>query len=180
MEASLLRQIRVLQILVAFLLVITAVLCVNLRFPFLPARFNTIDAGQLRIRESDGTLKAALSNSAGFSRIGDSRSQQQVRFSGLMFYNQEGEEEGGLVYSGKAMPGGQDAGKIGTRRLFLGNRRGVENGQPYDEAGLFIKNRWGRDAIKLYVDYDNKPHLDVFDPLGKVKTYELKLEKQGG
>jgi hypothetical protein len=167
-----------------------------------------------------------------------------------MFYNQEGDEEGGLVYSGKAIPGGQDAdvtltfdqyrqdqniylhheehkdarmrsiddgltiisrpdwsqvkeeytlyaamdklsgeerdalrlkslqeGKISTRRLFVGDRRGVKDNTPYDDAGIFIKNRWGRDSIKLYVDYDNKPHLEVYDQLGKSVVYELKLQK---
>jgi hypothetical protein len=59
----------------------------------------------------------------------------------------------------------------------VGDRRGVKGNVAYDDAGLFIKNRWGRDAIKLYVDYDNKPHLEVYDPLGKSVVYELKLQK---
>ena len=68
-------------------------------------------------------------------------------------------------------------GKISTRRLFVGDRRGVKDNTPYDDAGIFIKNRWGRDSIKLYVDYDNKPHLEVYDQLGKSVVYELKLQK---
>jgi hypothetical protein len=184
--------------------------------------------------------------------MGGQRAEQRggVPFSGLMFYNQEGEEEGGLVYRGKAIPGGQDAdvtltfdqyrhdqnvylhheehkdatghsiddgltiisrpdhtrvkeeyalyaaieklsgeprdalqlkslqqGKISTRRLFVGGRRGVKDDAPYDDAGMFIKNRWGRDAIKLYVDYESKPHLEIYDQLGKSIVYELKLPK---
>jgi hypothetical protein len=250
LDKSLIRQIRILQVAVCGLLLVTGALCVNLLFPFLPAHFRTLDAGQIRIREADGTLKAMLSNSAGFSGVGESRKQQPVEFSGLMFYNQEGEEEGGLVYRGKAIPGGQDAdvsltfdqyrqdqdvylhheeykagdalniddgltvlsrpdhtrvkeeyaiygvmdgmkpadrdalrlkslqeGKIGTRRLFVGDKRGSQSGVPYDDAGIFIKNRWGQDAIRLYVDYDNRPHFEVFDAYGKSKVYELKLEK---
>jgi len=249
MESVLLRQLRVLEGLVIVLLVVTAVLVVNLWFPFIPQRVKVLDAQQINIREKDGTLKAVLSNSEGFSKIGESR-RQGVPFSGLMFYNQEGDEEGGLVYSGKAIPGGQDAdvtltfdqyrqdqniylhheehkdarmrsiddgltiisrpdqsqvkkeytlyaamdklsgeerdalrlkslqeGKISTRRLFVGDRRGVKDNTPYDDAGIFIKNRWGRDSIKLYVDYDNKPHLEVYDQLGKSVVYELKLQK---
>ncbi|RYF81922.1 MAG: hypothetical protein EOO03_16310, partial [Chitinophagaceae bacterium] len=34
-------------------------------------------------------------------------------------------------------------GKITTRRLFIGNKRGVKNGMPYDETGLDIRNRLG-------------------------------------
>jgi hypothetical protein len=249
MESVLLRQLRVLEGLVIVLLVVTAALVVNLWFPFIPQRVKVLDAQQINIREKDGTLKAVLSNSEGFSKIGESR-RQGVPFSGLMFYNQEGDEEGGLVYSGKAIPGGQDAdvtltfdqyrqdqniylhheehkdarmrsiddgltiisrpdwsqvkeeytlyaamdklsgeerdalrlkslqeGKISNRRLFVGDRRGVKDNTPYDDAGIFIKNRWGRDSIKLYVDYDNKPHLEVYDQLGKSVVYELKLQK---
>jgi hypothetical protein len=232
--------------------VVTAALCINLWHPFIHQRVGVLDAQQINIRESDGTLKAVLSNSAGFTSMGGERAKQPggVPFSGLMFYNQEGDEEGGLIYRGKAIPGGQDAdvtltmdqyrqdqniylhheehkdakgrsiddgltinsrpdhaqikdeyatyeamdklsgdarealklkslqeGKISTRRLFVGDRRGVKSNVAYDDAGLFIKNRWGRDAIKLYVDYDNKPHLEIYDPLGNTVVYELKLQK---
>jgi hypothetical protein len=251
METPLLRQVRILQVSVALLLVITVALCINFWFPFIPQRVNVLDARQINIREDDGTLKAVLSNSAGFTRMGGDRAKQGgVKFSGLMFYNQNGDEEGGLVYSGKAIPGGQDAevtltfdqyrqdqniylhheehkdarsrsiddgltiisrpdhtqveeeyaiyaameklsgeprdalqlkslqdGKISTRRLFIGDRRGVKDDEPYDDTGVFIKNRWGRDAIKLYVDYNNKPHLEVYDQLGKSIIYELNLSK---
>jgi hypothetical protein len=252
LESTLLRQLRFLQASVAVLFVVTVALCINLRYPFIAQRMKVVDAEKINIREKDGTLKVVLSNSAGFTAMGGERAKQPggVQFSGLLFYNQEGDEEGGLVYSGKAIPGGQDAdvtltfdqyrhdqnvylhhgehkdaqarsiddgltvisrpdwkgvkeefaiyaqmeklsgeqrdalqlkslqeGKISTRRLFVGDRRGVKNGAGYDDAGVFIKNRWGRDAIKLYVDYDNKPHLEVYDQLGKSIVYDLKLPK---
>jgi hypothetical protein len=252
LNSILLRQVRFLQLAVAVLLVVTGALCINLRYPFIVQRVTVLEAQKINIREKDGTLKAVLSNSAGFTAMGGQRAQQPggVPFSGLLFYNQEGEEEGGLVYRGKAIPGGQDAdvsltfdqyrqdqnvylhheehkdglaqsiddgltiisrpdhtqtkeeyalyaameklppeqrdtlqlkslqgGKISTRRLFVGDRRGVKDASPYDDVGVFIKNRWGRDAIKLYVDYDNKPHLEVYDQLGKSIVYELKLPK---
>lgn len=59
----------------------------------------------------------------------------------------------------------------------MGNKRGLENGVPYDDAGIFIGNRWGQDAIKLYVDYNNRPHFEIFDPYGRSKVYDLKLGK---
>jgi hypothetical protein len=165
-----------------------------------------------------------------------------------MFYNEEGQETGGLVYLGKTIPGGQDAdvsltfdqynqdqvvylhheehkdaqglkiddgltiverpdwkgvkeeyklygemeklkaeerealklkslqaGKISTRRAFFGVRRGTKDLEPYNEAGLFLKNKWGRDAIKLYVDDKNTPHFEIYDPLGNSVIYELKI-----
>jgi len=209
--------------------------------------FKVIDAERINIREKSGILEAALSNSAGFNE-GDRAKQGGARLSGLMFYNEEGQETGGLVYFGKAIPGGQDsdvsltmdqfrqdqnvylhheefkdahglriedglsintrpdwtnakeeyatyaemeklppeqrdelqlkslqAGKIASRRLFFGVLRGVKDSEPYDDAGVFIKNKWGRNAIKLYVDSNNKPHFEIYDPLGKSVVYELKV-----
>jgi hypothetical protein len=246
----LLRQIRTLKIAVGLLSIAVGLLLINSVHPLIHTqRIGVLDAERINIRESDGTLKAVLSNSAGFNE-GDRAKSGGPRFSGLMFYNEEGQEEGGLIYQGKAIPGGQDSdvtltmdqyrqdqnvylnhtehrdasgdnisdglqinsrpdwtkirdeyatykqldkmndeqrdaaklnalrqGGISTQRLFYGVRRGVKNHQPFDDAGLFIKNRLGRDAIKLYVDFDNKPHLEVYDELGQSKVYELKLSK---
>jgi hypothetical protein len=248
METKLLRQIHVLQICVLVLFLLTTFLCINSFHPLLrQQRFKIIDAERINIREKNGTLKAALSNSAGFNE-GDRAKQGGARFSGLMFYNEEGQETGGLVYYGKAIPGGQDsdvtltfdqfrqdqnvylhheefkdthglriadglainarpdwtnikeeyatyaelqkltpeqrdelqlkslqAGKISSRRLFFGVQRGIKDSEPYDDAGVFIKNKWGRNAINLYIDNNNKPHFQIYDPLGKVIVYELKL-----
>ena len=242
------RQIRVLQGVICGLVVVTGLLCVNLVHPFLPAqRVKVLRADRVEIREEDGTLKAALSNSA---RWEGERANGAVRFSGLLFYNEEGQETGGLIYQGKAIPGGQDSdvsltmdqyrqdqnvylnhtehvdgqgralsdgltilsrpdwtklkeefatgkalatlprgqqdaarlaafesGKLSTRRLFYGVKRGVKENVPFDDAGLFIKNRLGHDAIRLYVDYDNRPHFEVYDRLGRSVMYELKLPK---
>jgi hypothetical protein len=221
MEEGLRRQLRVLQVATALLSICVVLLTLNTFHPFSRLhRFGVIEAEQVNIREKDGTLKAVLSGSAGFNE-GDRAKDAPPRFSGLMFYNEEGAEEGGLVYlnhtehkdaKGLSISDGlqinsrpdwtqvkqeyalyrqidslpesqqKDAqlealrrGEIGTKRLFYGVKRGTANGQSFDDAGLFIKNRLGRDAIKLYVDVDNKPHFEVLDELGKTKVYELKL-----
>jgi hypothetical protein len=253
METKLLRQIRLLQACVVVLFVSTALLCINIFHPLLQKqRFRLIEAERINIRENSGVLRAALSNSAGFNEF-QRAGRGGVTFSGLMFYNEEGQEEGGLVYSGKASPGGQDAdvtltmdqyqqdqnvylhheehkdqrsvriedglsinarpdwtgvkeeykiynemgnlsseqqdelrlkslqaGKISSNRLFFGVKRGVKDNVPYDDTGIFIKNKWGRTAIKLYIDNDNKPHFEVYDPLGKSIAYELKLPHRRG
>ncbi len=246
---NVMRQIRILQVAVAILSATTVLLAVNCFRPLLPRqRFLVIDAERINIRERNGILKAALSNAAGFTEGQRAQGDEGARISGLMFYNEEGQEAGGLVYLGKAIPGGQDAeaaltfdqfrqdqnvylhheehrdgkgtriedglsvnsrpdwtdvkeeyrtyeamrglaptqqdeaglqalqaGKISTGRLFLGVKRGLDGGQPYDDGGLFIKNRWGRTVIKLYVDYDNKPRFEIYDRLGKSVVYELKV-----
>jgi hypothetical protein len=83
METKLLRQIRVLQSCVLALFVSTAFLCTNSVYPLLPEqRFKLIDAERINIREKSGTLKAALSNSAGFNE-GQRAEQAGARLSGL-------------------------------------------------------------------------------------------------
>jgi hypothetical protein len=253
MEERLLRQIRVLRFFVLLLFLVTILLTVNLFHPLVSRqRVKLLEAERINIREANGILKAALSNSAGFNE-GQRAEQSAVKFAGLMFYNQEGQEEGGLVYSGKEIPGGQDGdvtltmdqfrqdqdvylhheehkdaqsrriedgltissrpdwtnineeysiygqmdslsaeqrdelrlkslqeGKISINsRLFFGVRRGVKDNVSYDDTGVFIKNRWGQTAIKLYVDYDNKPHFEVYDRLGRTVVYELKIPDAG-
>ena len=206
-----------------------------------------ITVKKIRIVEPDGTLRAVLSSSPGFN-AGQRAQQGGVRFAGLMFYNEEGRETGGLTYQGKATAEGQDAdctlsfdqyrqdqnvhlhheevkdakslriedglsinqrpdwttvkdeyglynqiqklppaeadelrlksaqaGKVSAGRLFFGVVRGTNEGKPYNNAGIFIKNKWGRNAIKIFVDDDNKPHFQVFDPLGKSVIYELNI-----
>ena len=209
--------------------------------------FDEITVNKINIVEPNGTLRAVLSSSTGFN-TGQRAQNGPVRIAGLMFYNEEGEETGGLVFRGRAIAGGQDAdctltfdqyrqdqnvylhheeiknaqsvkiedgltinqrpdwtavnheydiyrqmqkltaaqrdelqlksahaGKIFARRLFFGVQRGVQDGKSYNDAGLFIKNKWGRNAIKIYVDDDNKPHFQVFDPLGNSVIYELNI-----
>ena len=155
LDKSLVHQVRFLQVLVCVLFVATSVLIANLICPFLPARFRTLDAEQVRIREADGTLKAVLSNSAGFSGIGESRKQQHVEFSGLMFYNQEGEEEGELVYRGRAIPGGQDADVSLTfdqyrqdQNVYLHHEEHKEGNAVHIDDGLSILSRPDHTNVK--------------------------------
>jgi len=67
-------------------------------------------------------------------------------------------------------------GKVAKKRLFIGNRRGTKEGQSYDETGLFIRNKYGRDAIRMFVDDNNVPHLEFYDRFGKKVIYEWKPE----
>jgi hypothetical protein len=70
-----------------------------------PARFEEIDAERINIVEKDGTLKLALFNSARLTRGTDQR-EAQGRIAGMLFYNEDGYECGGLVYMGKKTPTG--------------------------------------------------------------------------
>ena len=57
------------------------------------------------------------------------------------------------------------AGKISSSRLFFGVRRGSEKGVGYDDSGVFNKNKWGCNAIKLYVDSTTSPTSRSTTPL---------------
>jgi hypothetical protein len=65
---------------------------------------------------------------------------------------------------------------VSARRLFIGTKRGLKEGKPYSETGLFIKDRGGNNRIRIFVDYDNKPHFEVLGKDGKSKVYDLDLK----
>lgn len=210
-------------------------------------RFEEIDAERINIIEKDGTLKLALFNSERLTR-GIAKRQGEGTIAGLLFYNQEGHEAGGLVFDGKKINGGQTAsesltfdgyrqdqavalqyneykdsskfevdaglsilyrpdrsitkeeydfydyiskfkgsqyqkdsitnkmaneGRISTRRLFVGTKHGIRDGQPYDESGLYVRNKMGKVVLKIYVDKNNQPKIEFLDSLGKKVLREL-------
>lgn len=224
-------------------------------------KFKEIDVERINIVEKDGTLKLAIFNSSRITKgTGDAKRQGEGTISGMLFYNQEGYECGGLVFDGKKIKGGQTTGvsltmdgyrqdqtialqhnenkdskgsfyedglrimarpdradvkdeyafyrikypkmfgikkpssytkaqidsmffslarqnKVATRRVFLGSTRGNKNGQWFDKSGLFIKNKYGKDMIRIYVDKNNQPKFEVLDTLGKVVTQHLIPQK---
>lgn len=249
MEAQLKKQIRMLKISLMVMGLFNGILFLTVcRGSQQQTRFEEIDVERINIVEKDGTLKLALFNSDRLTR-GKSERQGQGRIAGMLFYNEDGYESGGLVYMGKKTPDGQDAGsglmfdqyrqdqtialqhnetvdsqgahyddgltinsrpdwtvvkdeydfykmmkefkgteeekeslydkqvdehKVSRKRLFLGIRKGTKEGQYYDETGVFIRNRYGRNAIRIFVDKDNIPHLEFYDTLGKNIIYEWK------
>src|SRR6202050_1776448 len=168
METKLLRQIRLLQICVVVLFASTALLCINIFHPLLQKQmFRLIEAERINIREKGGVLKAALSNSAGFNEF-QRAERGGVTFSGLMFYNEEGQEEGGLVYSGKAAPGGQDADVTLTmdqyrqdQNVYLHHEEHKDVQSVRIEDGLSINSRpdWtdNKEEYKIYDEMDSSP-----------------------
>ena len=63
--------------------------------------------------------------------------------------------------------------KIKNNRLYLGSKRGNKGKGWFDETGLYIKNKYGKDMIRIYVDVDNVPRFEVLDSLGKAIKYNL-------
>ena len=220
-------------------------------------KFEEIDVERINIVEADGTLKLALFNSARLTRglDGDKRAGTGT-ISGMLFYNEEGHEAGGLVFNGKKIKGGQQSAigltmdgyrqdqtmsiqhnekkdslssyyndairimsrpdrsvvkeeygfyklkypdrfgdkdtprlskevldsmemklaneyKVAKQRIYLGHSRGNDKDGWYDNSGLYIKNKYGKSMIKIYVDKDNNPKFEVLDTLGRKVKYNL-------
>ena len=229
----------------------------SFRSPNRLEKFEEIDVERINIVEADGTLKLAIFNSARLTRglDGDKR-QGTGTISGMLFYNEEGYEAGGLVFNGKKIEGGQNAGigltmdgyrqdqtmsmqhnerkdsltsyysdfvqissrpdradvkeeydfyklkypdrfgdkdtprlpesvldsielelskqyKVAQHRIFLGTSRGDRGDGWFDNSGLYIKNKYGKDMIKIYVDKDNIPRIEILDTLGQKVKYSL-------
>lgn len=78
------------------------------------ATFDTIDVKRINIREDDGTLRLIVSNTSrapGIIMRGKERPHPSGnRGAGLIFYNNEGSENGGLIFSGQRGPDGKASG----------------------------------------------------------------------
>lgn len=77
------------------------------------ARFDTIDVGRINVREPNGTLRMTIASSArapGFIGGGTEYPRPDRRMAGLLFFNDEGTENGGLIFAGKDADGKASSG----------------------------------------------------------------------
>lgn len=78
------------------------------------AAFEEIDVKRINIREDDGTIRMIVSNtsrSPGIIMHGKERPHPSGnRGAGIIFYNDEGSENGGLTFSGRKGPDGKISG----------------------------------------------------------------------
>jgi hypothetical protein len=114
------RQLRLLKAYAALSIVMFSVLIfMAAKNPSKKGTFDEIDVHKINIVEGNGKVRLAISNGELFpggtvegvelkSRIG-------TRGAGLLFYNDDGNEDGGLVYGGKISDGKPDA--FGTLRF---------------------------------------------------------------
>lgn len=67
------------------------------------AKFNTIDVNRINLREPDGTLRMVISDRSSFPGwiIHGKEYPHKRPYAGMLFYNDEGTEQGGLVFNGK-------------------------------------------------------------------------------
>jgi hypothetical protein len=73
------------------------------------ADFDTITAQRIDVREPDGTLRMIISDAArapGIIIKGHEQPHPSRQSAGMIFYNDEGTENGGLIFSGKQLADG--------------------------------------------------------------------------
>lgn len=67
------------------------------------ATFASIDAQRINIREPDGTIRLTISNKASFpgAFVKNKEVKHPRDMAGFLFFNDEGTEQGGLIYNGR-------------------------------------------------------------------------------
>jgi hypothetical protein len=109
--------------------------------------FETIDVKRINVREDDGTLRMAIAGSdhIGGLIIGGKEFPHPDRTqAGMVFYNDEGSENGGLVFDGKKVDGkATNSGHLSFDRWHQDQTlyfQSVEDGARR-RAGLFVVDR---------------------------------------
>lgn len=76
------------------------------------ARFEVVEAQRIDVVEPDGTLRLALSSKARFPGliVHGKEYKHERDTTGLLFFNDEGTENGGLIFGGKKGPDGKVSG----------------------------------------------------------------------
>jgi len=91
-------------------------------------RFDEIDVHRINVREPDGTLRMVVSNHARLPGVivrGKENLPVDRPYAGMLFYNDEGTENGGLV--------------------FGGHRNA--NGEVVDSGGPLVRSLWGELSV---------------------------------
>lgn len=146
------------------------------------ATFDTIDAHRINIREDNGTIRLAISNTSHFpggTVAGvDLKYREGKRGAGLLFFNDAGDENGGLVYEGKLVDGKPEANStirfdhfrqeeaVGLNYEQRGNQK---------QSGLLV---WDQPDTPLTAGFAND--FNAIDSMknGPAKTEALKAFRQ--
>ena len=111
--------------------------------------FEEINVKRINVVEDDGTLRMVLSNQKlqHYGRIDGKDWEKRERPAGLLFFNDEGDECGGLIYQAKETPKGIVSGMSITmdrykddQVLQLSNQEFVQNGKIVSQRGIHIND----------------------------------------
>lgn len=151
--------------------------------------FTEIEAQQIRIVEPDGTLRMIISNSKELPGVlvhGKETEKVDRPQAGMLFYNDEGSENGGLIFSGRKNNGGQVVNSGGSLSFdrYEGNQEvqliGV-NDKENNFAGLMISEshpiqKTDPPRIWLGRNEDGSSEIALMDSLGRKRLIFKVLE----
>ena len=94
-------------------------------------QFGEIDVHRINVREPDGTLRLVIANHARLPGVivrGKENPRVDRPYAGMLFYNDEGTENGGLVFGGRRNANGEvvDAGVALSFDRYGGNSQFVQ------------------------------------------------------
>ena len=176
------RDVRLLK---AYALIVTGLLCVLAFAGFSQGnqknKFAEIDVERINIVEKDGKLKMVISNSdRQHPGVIDGRTLSRTRPAGMLFFNDKGDECGGLSFNGDQKDGKASAGALLAFDRFLQDQTvaiqyGENNGQY--SAGLRV---WDRPDSSLGEVVDKLQAIQKM-PDGPEKTQAMqKLRETSG
>lgn len=129
------------------------------------ASFEEIDVQRLNLREPDGTLRYVLSSSARFpgAIIKDKEYEHPRPQAGMLFYNDEGSEVGGLIFAGAKDAEGRvmSGGSLTFDRYEqdqIVQIMGLDQGGDRFLAGMQVSDRPAR---SITADFEEKDALDA-------------------
>ncbi|MFZ1700621.1 MAG: hypothetical protein WBO10_04925 [Pyrinomonadaceae bacterium] len=128
-------------------------------------KFSEIDVERINIVESDGKLRMVLSNQKRqHGGTMDGKTFERERPAGMLFFNEKGDEVGGLIFSGD-------------------NGQGQYNSLTFDKfrsdqtiALQHLENKDGEFFAGLSINDQNMPITDMVDKMEKIKL--IKDEKE--
>ena len=132
------------------------------------AKFDTIDVQRINVREPDGTLRMVISDHAAFRGLilrGQEHRHPRSQ-AGMLFYNDEGTEQGGLIFAGKKSADG----KVGSGLSLTFDR--YEQDQQLQLIGL---DGNGRTVAGMQVnDVPDRPILRDLEEKSKLDAMPAK------
>jgi hypothetical protein len=164
-------------------------------------RIDELDVQRINLREADGTLRLVIANRSRLPGVivkGKEHAAVDRPQAGMLFYNDEGSEAGGLIFSGRQDANGrvENAGgslsfdQYGGNQIVqligvhdatdhivgllvsdtdpAGNRRVFVGNEENGTARVAVMDRKGRTRVSLDVAPDGTPALTFLDGDGKV------------
>ncbi len=134
-------------------------------------KFDEIDVGRINVIDKNGVIKLVIAsnNKIRQDSQNDNLNKDEFKASGILFRNEEGEECGGLIYSGKKTRNGQNADASLTfdqynqdQNVVLMHKEAVDSLESSIDDGLMIIQRPNYKKVEEeYKTYDKLNALSL-------------------